>query len=300
MAQKRKNSTTARVQARTHAHRQPRSTSRSQVSDVAALTLRTSASDPCGVSAQCGACQHIAKPYEDQLVRKGDEVCQLFVDAGLVSADRVRDLVQPVMGMDDPHHYRNKVIAPFARGKRLSDGKHGARYQILTGMYAAHSHRIIDSSKCLLENTQAQQVVREVKRLMGSFGIEPYDEDAGEGFLRHVVVRVGHQSGEVLVTLVTNSEAFPSSRSFCRELKRRCPFITTIVQNVNTRQTNVILGDREQRLYGPGFILDSLGGLSFRSGFLRGLSGDLFPVVLPGERDADRGAVQHGNRACGS
>ena len=82
--------------------------------------------------------------------------------------------------------------------------------------------------------------------------------------MRHAVVRVGHESGEVLVTLVTNEGEFPSSKAFCRELVRRCPFITSIVQNVNTRQTNVILGEHEQRLYGPGFILDTLCGLSFR------------------------------------
>ncbi len=231
---------------------------------ASARSVDARSNDPCGASARCGACQHIAQPYEQQLARKAAEVRQLFVDAGLVSADKAHTLVQPVVGMDEPYYYRNKVIAPFARGKRLADGKRGARYQILTGMYAANSHRIIDTDGCLIENQQAKQVVREVKRLMGSFGIEPYDEDANVGFLRHVVVRCGHNSGEVLVTLVTNGEAFPSSRAFCRELVRRCPFITTIVQNVNTRQTNVILGEREQRLYGPGFILDTLCGLSFR------------------------------------
>ena len=94
--------------------------------------------------------------------------------------------------------------------------------------------------------------------------MEPYDEDAGTGFVRHAVVRVGHRSGEVLVTLVTNGAEFPASKAFCRELVRRCPFVTTVVQNVNTRQTNVILGDEERVLYGPGFILDTLCGLSFR------------------------------------
>ena len=90
------------------------------------------------------------------------------------------------------------------------------------------------------------------------------DEDRGTGFMRHAVVRVGHTTGEVLVTLVTNGQQFPGAKSFCRELVRRCPFITTVVQNINERQTNVVLGQREQVLYGPGFILDKLCGLSFR------------------------------------
>ena len=96
------------------------------------------------------------------------------------------------------------------------------------------------------------------------FGIEPYREDAHSGFLRHAVVRVGHTSGEMLVTLVTNGREFPGSRAFCRELVKRCAGITTIVQNVNARQTNVILGDKERVLFGPGFILDTLCGLTFR------------------------------------
>ena len=225
-----------------------------------------SKNDPCGASLKCGACQHIAEPYDQQLQAKDEYVRQLFVNAGIVADDAVanKSIFLPVLGMDEPYRYRNKVISPFARGKRLADGKRGARYEIKTGMYAAHSHRLVDTDGCLIENEQAKQVVRQIKHLMGKFGIEPYDEDTGVGFMRHVVVRVGHESGEMLVTLVTNDDEFPASRAFCRELVRRCPFITTVVQNVNTRQTNVILGEKENRLYGPGFILDTLCGLSFR------------------------------------
>ena len=131
-------------------------------------------------------------------------------------------------------------------------------------MYAAGTHRIIDTGECLIENAQAKQVIRAVRSLMLKFGVPPYDEDRGTGFMRHAVVRVGHTTGEVLVTLVTNGQQFPGAKSFCRELVRRCPFITTVVQNINERQTNVVLGQREQVLYGPGFILDKLCGLSFR------------------------------------
>ena len=131
-------------------------------------------------------------------------------------------------------------------------------------MYAAGTHRLVCTDGCLVENEQANQVIREIRAIMVRHGIEPYDEDTGRGFMRHAVVRVGHESGEVLVTLVTNDEQFPSAKAFCRQLVQRCPFITSIVQNVNTRRTNVILGQRDHRLYGPGFILDTLCGLSFR------------------------------------
>ena len=131
-------------------------------------------------------------------------------------------------------------------------------------MYAPGTHQLIPTDHCAIENETAKQVTLAVRDIMARWSMEPYDEDTGRGFLRHVVVRVGHESGEVLVTVVTNGDEFPSAKAFCRELVRRVPAITTIVQNVNTRQTNVILGDKERTLYGPGFILDTLCGLSFR------------------------------------
>ena len=240
----------------------------------------------CSVSRECGGCSWVDIAYAEQLARKDEIIAKLFADEAFSPAD-----IRPTIGMDEPFHYRNKVTSPFARGNRMpdatstskrknvsSDGrgahdkesggkttrKSGSRYEILTGMYAAGTHRLVPTDCCLLENEQAQSVIRAIKSIMGTYGIAPYDEDRGTGFMRHAIVRVGHESGEVLVTLVTNDDVFPNSKSFCRELVRRCPFVTTIVQNVNTRQTNVILGQREQRLYGPGFILDTLCGLSFR------------------------------------
>lgn len=213
----------------------------------------------------CGACQHVNELYEQQLREKDAYVAQLFDDPVFAGVD-----VRSILGMDDPFHYRNKVISPFAPGKRMakgsakgSKGAASAR-EILTGMYAAGTHRLVNTDGCLVENEQANAVVAAVRSIMTRHGIAPYDENTGRGFMRHVVVRVGHASGEVLVTLVTNEDEFPNSRGFCRELVKRCPFVTTVVQNVNTRQTNVVLGKKEQRLYGPGFILDTLCGLSFR------------------------------------
>ena len=239
----------------------------------------------CPHARECGACQHVNEPYEAQLACKDERMRDLFAEFGGAE-------VRAILGMERPYHYRNKVISPYAQGRRLGGaprgrdgsgkggryGKDGRsergagsrqrkgapRYEILCGMYAAGTHRIVPTDECLVENEQAKRAILIIRQLMPKFGIQPYNEDAGTGFLRHAVVRVGHTSGEVLVTLVTNGAEFPASRAFCRELVKRCPFITTVVQNVNTRQTNVILGEREQRLYGPGFILDKLCGLSFR------------------------------------
>ena len=226
----------------------------------------------CPVSKDCGACSYIDVEYNKQLLQKKQYVEELF--DGLLPSGVC---VEPVLGMDEPYYYRAKVISPFAparkqaravkrnatkRGKAGSKGKSSC--EILTGMYAAHSHKLIPNDECLLEDKRAKAVIVAVRKLMHRFGIEPYNEDTGAGFMRHAVVRVGHESGEVLVTLVTNSREFPRSKSFCRELCKLCPFITTVVQNINLRQTNVILGEQERTLYGPGFILDRLCGLSFR------------------------------------
>ena len=218
------------------------------------------ATSKCSVAKTCGGCAQIDVDYAVQLAAKDVYVSKLFADAGFAEGNIAGTQIRPVLGMENPYHYRNKVTTPFAPGKR---GPNGGR-QILTGMYAAGSHNIIPTDACLLENEHAQQVIRAIKSLMLKFGIAPYDENRHSGFMRHAVIRVGHESGEVLVTLVTNSETFPNSKAFCRELVKRCPFITTVVQNINLRQTNVILGQKEMRLYGPGFILDTLCGLSFR------------------------------------
>ncbi len=250
--------------------------------EPSARTAAAGTGASCPVEAQCGACEHVSMPYGDQLALKQRSMEDLFADWAPQGA------VRPILGMDDPFHYRNKVTSPFAPGRRIdpaeSRGRSGRaygrdgrtagkgkaaraatpRHEILTGMYAAHSHRLVPTDACLLENQQAKAVIAAVRDLMPRFGLLPYREDAHAGFVRHAVVRVGHESGEVLVTLVTNGKEFPGSRAFCRELVRRCPFVTTVVQNVNLRQTNVILGEEERTLYGPGFILDTLCGLSFR------------------------------------
>lgn len=237
----------------------------------------------CPVDEQCGACQLLAVPYADQLDSKQVEIEELFADA--LSEDGAT--MQPILGMDEPFHYRNKVISPYAPGKRIKKSADNKREEqragtsatrkrkndrpsvekreILCGMYAQGTHRIIPTDECLIENQVAKKIIQAIRALMMRYGIEPYNEDTGKGFLRHAIVRVGHRSNEVLVTLVTNAEEFPGAKNFARELVKRCPEITTIVQNVNTRVTNVILGEgKERTLYGPGFILDRLCGLSFR------------------------------------
>lgn len=237
----------------------------------------------CPVAQQCGACQLLDVPYDKQLSQKQASIVELFEDIATSHT-----ICYPVLGMAEPFYYRNKVTSPYAPGKKRrgattnhsqkqhSQSKQSKKqqtrkqrhpslpYEVRCGMYAAHSHRIIPTDECLLENKTAKAIILAIRDLMERFGIEAYREDSGTGFIRHAIVRVGHTSGEVLVTLVTNGRDFPGAKKFVQELVKRCPAITSIVQNINTRQTNVILGEKEQRLYGPGFILDKLCGLSFR------------------------------------
>lgn len=219
----------------------------------------------CPIARECGACSAIDVPYDQQLTRKQRIVADLFYDiAGSDSS------LPPIVGMEDPFRYRNKIASPFASGRPAkprgeSKGKKvPPRREILCGMYAAGTHRIIPVQSCPVEHPSGRRIVNAVRAVMQRYGVEPYDEDAGTGFMRHCVVRVGHESGEVLVTLVTNGREFPGGRNFARELVKRCPEITTVVQNVNARATNAILGTEEHTLFGPGFILDTLCGLSFR------------------------------------
>lgn len=200
--------------------------------------------EACAKSKECGACQLLHVPYEVQLAEKHDEVERLF------GSD-----ANPTIGMDEPFHYRKKVTSPFAPGE---DGK------VRTGMYKAGTHELVDVSGCLIEDEVGAAVIAQIKRQMQRWKVPPYDEDAQTGFLRHAVVRVGAASGEVLVVLVTNGKEFPHSKNFCRELKKAVPEVTSVVQNVNTRNTNVILGEGYKALYGPGFIFDELCGLKFR------------------------------------
>ena len=245
------------------------------VFSAAVARARKTMKSPCPVDVQCGGCEAIALPYEQQLLLKNALVADLFEGVG-------GDFeLRPILGMQDPFRYRNKIISPFAPGKKIEQSKasagadkgddqkkkrrqRGLTCEILTGMYEQGTHKLVPTTSCLIENEVGQQVVSAIKAIMQRHAIEPYNEDTGEGFMRHVVVRVGHESGEVLVTIVTNEEKFPAGKSFAKELIAHVPQVTTVVQNVNMRQTNVILGEQETVLYGPGFILDTLCGLSFR------------------------------------
>ena len=200
----------------------------------------------CPVSSKCGGCQWIDRPYDEQLRAK---------------ETRFRKLMEPfcrperIIGMEQPVHYRNKVHAAFGEDRR-----HG----IVSGIYEERSHRIVPVDSCLIENEKADAIIVTVRGLLRSFKIRPYNEDTGRGLLRHVLIRTGQATGQIMVVLVLTSPILPCRNDFVKALLRQHPEITTIVVNVNDRNTSMVLGDKEKVIYGKGYIEDRLCGRTFR------------------------------------
>ena len=142
--------------------------------------------------------------------------------------------------------------------------QHKRNGEILAGVYEEGTHRVLSVDDCKIENRLAQEIVETIRGLLRSFKITVYNEDSGYGLLRHVMVRTGHATGEVMVVLVTASPIFPSKKNFAKALVKAHPQITTIVQNINDKDTSMVLGERNQVLYGRGFIEDKLCGKTFK------------------------------------
>ncbi len=200
----------------------------------------------CSVSKKCGGCQYIEMPYAEQLKKKQKTVEQLLKKYGKVNK---------IIGMEKPEHYRNKVHAAFAFHK----GK-----GIVSGIYQEGTHHVVPVDECLLEDAKADEIIVSVRKLAKSFKLKAYDEDTGYGLLRHVLVRVGHATGQIMVVLVLGSPILPSKKNFINELCKLHPEITTIVLNVNNKRTSMVLGEKQQVLYGKGYIEDCLCGRTFR------------------------------------
>jgi 23S rRNA (uracil1939-C5)-methyltransferase len=200
----------------------------------------------CKYQRKCGACSYIEKTNEEQLKIKQKEL-QVYL--------KPFAKVESIIGMENPYNYRNKVHAAFGRSR------HG---EIISGMYQVKTHQIINIDHCKLDNELADEIMITIRELIPSFKIKTYDEDMGYGLLRHVLIRRGHKSGEVLVVLVTGYPIFPSKKNFSKELVRRHPEITSIVQNINNKKTSMVLGDYENVLYGKGYIVDELCGMTFK------------------------------------
>ena len=198
---------------------------------------------------KCGGCPMLGLDYAEQLKQKEAAVRKLVGKYGPVA---------PIRGAENPCHYRNKVISTFAAGP---GGK------LVSGIYAAGTHKVLPVESCLLQDEVLDTVMQAVRAAASTCRYQPYNEDKGTGLLHHCLLRRGVVSGQVMVVLVTAQPVLPGAKNFVRALlaeaeKRHVP-VTTVVQNYNPRRTSVVLGEEEKVLYGKGFILDTLCGKTY-------------------------------------
>ena len=210
------------------------------------LVSRHSSDGSCPYAKKCGGCDYQGISYEEQLKKKQSYIRKLMEPYGKV---------QPIIKMDDPYHYRHKVQAAFDCTRRG---------QIVAGVYKKNSHDVVDIESCQIENEEADAIIRDVKNMLRSFRIKTYDEDTGYGLLRHVLVRKGYHSGQIMVVLVLADAILPSKNNFVKALRKNHPDISTVVINVNDKRTSMVLGERNITVYGKGYIEDSLLGCTFR------------------------------------
>ena len=200
----------------------------------------------CAFSEKCGGCDYAGMKYDNELAVKQKYIEELF-------GEYVK--VDDIVGMYRPIYYRNKVHAVVG----LDESRN-----VIAGTYEENSHRIVDTSDCMIEDSQCTDIIKDIKELIVSFKYQPYDEDAGKGMIRHILLRKGFSTKEIMLVIVTAGVAFPSKNNFLKALCEKHPEITTIVQNINDRRTSMVLGKRNIVLKGKGYIEDVLCGCRFR------------------------------------
>ena len=200
---------------------------------------------PCPYYKNCGGCQLQKRSYEEQLYHKQRLAIETLGRFGHV---------ENIIGMDEPLHYRNKVHAAFGLGERG---------RVVSGIYKAGTHKIVNVDKCLINDETADGIILTVRNMLRDFKIQVFDERSGKGWLRHVLVRRGFETGQVMVVLVAVSPIFKLQKPFIRKLLEIHPEITTIILNINDRFGPVVLGTRNKVLFGGGYIEDELCGSRF-------------------------------------
>ena len=203
-------------------------------------------SSKCIYAKQCGGCDYQGMPYKEQLDKKLADVKELIGKYCQVSG---------ITGMYYPYNYRNKVHAAF-------DMTRGG--EVISGVYKEGTHEVVPVEYCQIEDAKADEIIGTIRGMLRSFKIKTYDEDTGYGLLRHVMVRRGFKSGEIMVVLVLGSPILPSKNNFVKALREKHPEISTVIVNVNDKKTSMVLGDKESVIYGKGYISDVLCGCTFK------------------------------------
>ena len=204
----------------------------------------------CAFARQCGGCQLQAMTYEAQLDFKAKKVWNHLIRIGSLT-----DLAKPeIIGMDDPWRYRNKAQFPFGTDKEGNP---------VTGFYAARSHNIIPCTECWLGVEENKVILEKILDHLKTYHISTYDEVSGKGLLRHVLIRKGFTTGEVMVCLILNGRTMPKLTELVDSL-REVPGMTSITINVNTKNTNVIMGTEMISVWGQDYITDYIGNIKYQ------------------------------------
>lgn len=202
----------------------------------------------CDLFGSCGGCQIMHIDYDRQLEIKRKRVEEELREIGKINAK-----VNPTIGMENPYGYRNKTQFPV--GKKNN--------KAIMGFYRMGSHEIIDTDYCHIQAPINEEIFKTIREFIDEFNIEVYDEKKGTGLIRHVMTRFGFTTGDVMVVLITNGKEIPYENELIRMLKENIGGLKSIVQNVNTRKTNVVLGDKTILLYGNDKIVDYIGDFKF-------------------------------------
>ena len=204
----------------------------------------------CTTYKRCGGCNLRHVKYEQTLKMKQNAV-QSLVNKTLKNKINV----QKTIGMENPFHYRNKAQYPLGRSK---DGKP------IIGVFANRTHEVIPMEKCYIQNPNSEKIAKFILEFIKKNNLSIYDEISRKGLFRHIVIKVGIKTNEIMCVLVINGKAIPKEKELIKELTQRFPNIKTIVKNINTKNTNVILGQENINIYGNGYIKDILGEYTFK------------------------------------
>lgn len=206
----------------------------------------------CPSFQSCGGCNLMHMNYEAQLAFKKQTIIDTFAHLGGIENLEIDDVV----GMDEPYHYRNKVQVPY----------HFIKSKTICGFYQKNTHQVVSLADCYIQSSLSSDIVKFIRNLANELKIKGYEEESHTGLLRHVIVRENKKQDEVMIVMVTNEKKIPNQDILINKIIKRYPVVISIVQSINCKIGNVILGDENILLFGKPYIMDELLGVKFQIG----------------------------------
>lgn len=204
----------------------------------------------CGTYKRCGGCNLRHVKYDETLKIKQNLV-QSLVNKTLKNKIKVKETI----GMERPYYYRNKAQFPIGKDKENN---------VVMGVFANRTHEIIPIKECFIQNKETQKLAKFILEFIKENNISVYDETSGRGLIRHIVTKIGIKTNEIMCIIVINGKEIPKEKELTMQIIKKFPNVKTIVKNINTKNTNVIMGDKNVKIYGNGYIEDKLGEYTFK------------------------------------